>query len=188
MHLITGALVLGTLLGVSQAQASAYYGGTIQTKAMRAKLTTPRPPSLRPPPPPPGPPTKPARQPQLSPKPQQIDKLPLIYVSSSATQASSGARGDAGDAPAAYVEVVNRAGSENNFNRRSFFDDDANFQDFNGEDDQFHSASGGGGGGYGGGGGGYGGSKGGGGGYGGSKGGSSYKKVSVSLRRVQEIS
>lgn len=77
---------------------------------------------------------------------------------------------------------INRAGSENSFNRRSFFDDDTNFQDFDGEQDQFHSASGGGGYGGGGGGGGYGGSKGGGG-Y--SKGGgSSYKKVSSCSRQV----
>ena len=191
MKLLTGTLILGTLLGLSQAQASAYYGG-FQTKATRLKLATPRTPSLKPaamppPPPSPGPPSRPphdlprpARKPAAL-RPQHIDKLPLIYVKTSAQQAPVSIV-HSNEKVQPYVEIVNRAGSENSFNRRSFFDDDVNFQDFDGEDgDQFHSASGGGGGGYGGGGGGgYGGGGGskGGGGYGGSKGGgSSYKKV-----------
>lgn len=135
---------------------------------------------MPPPPPPPGLPSRPTNAPSLPVrKPatatsQLDDKLPLIYVSTSAQPVPvSIVHSNKNEEP--YVEIVNRAGSENDFKRRSFFDDETNFQDFGGEEDQFHSASGGGGGGYGGG------TKGGGGGGGygaGSKGGgSSYKKV-----------
>lgn len=171
--LIAGTLVLSTLLTLSHGQASAYYGGIIETKAMRMKNTSPRPPSLKPPPPPPPPPgppayIPPARKPKAS-APVQEDELPLIYVRT-ATQKAPISIIHSGASVQPYGEVVNRAGSENSFNRRSYFDEESNFQDFEGEEDQYHSASGGG---YGGGGG----SKGGGG-YGGSKGGgSSYKKV-----------
>lgn len=186
MASVLAVSTLCSLLTVSHSQASAYYGGIIQTKAMRMKYATPRPPSLQPPPPPPPAPGPPARIPAAR-KPvasvaAQEQRLPVIYVSTTAHKEPVSIIHEENSVQPQYGDVVNRAGSEDSFNRRSYFDDESNFQDFNGEDDQFHSASGGGGGGGygggGGGGGGYGGSKGGGGGYGGSKGGSSYKKVS----------
>lgn len=189
MNLLTGSLVISVLIALTDGQASAYYGGVIQTKAQRLKSqlaaassTLPsivsdvsssnnnlhhsqiRPrmrPSLPPPPPPP------LQLPTASASPvvkveTTSNRIPLIFAS---TQASPLVPSSS----SLNFEDVNRAGSENTFNRRSLFDDGP-WQDISesllGDDDQFQAPSsyggGGGGGGYGGGGGGssYGGSKG----------------------------
>lgn len=162
MKLIIASLALSVLINLAAGQASAYYGGTVQTKAQRAhrnKIATaaihtadasnvsPSRPRFRPSLPPPPPSRRPAvvkvdRAPVES-------RIPLLLAS---TQPSS----------AINYEVVSRASSENNFNRRSLFDD-APWQDISDslvdDDDQYQAPSS------------YGGSSGGGsGGYGGTKG------------------
>lgn len=170
--LLSTSIALTVLISLTSGQASAYYGGMIQTKAQRASKLQSKPslaiptadasnispvrPRLRPSLPPPPPSRRPAvikvdRAPVES-------RIPLLYAS---TQPSSSVN----------YEVVNRAGSENTFNRRSLFDD-APWQDISDslvdDDDQYQapssyggsSSGGGGGGGYGGSSGGFGATKG----------------------------
>ena len=163
MKLIIASLALSVLINLAAGQASAYYGGIVQTKAQRAlrnKIATSavptadasnvspsRPrfrPSLSPPPP--------SRRPAIV----KVDRAPVesrIPLLLASTQPSS----------AINYEVVSRASSENNFNRRSLFDD-APWQDISDslvdDDDQYQAPSSYGGSSGGGGSGGYGGTKG----------------------------